>query len=130
MPDALPLLFGVHAHQPIGNFPEVVDDAVARCYHPFLQVLDRYPDFVFAFHSSGWLLGYLAQRHPQTMELLRSMVARGQVELVGAGDTEPVLAAIPYLDRIEQLQSMSNRLQMDPEPQCGAGIRTLLAAGA
>lgn len=113
MPDALPLLFGVHAHQPIGNFPEVVDDAVARCYHPFLQVLDRYPDFVFAFHSSGWLLGYLAERHPQTMELLRSMVARGQVELVGAGDTEPVLAALPYLDRIEQLQSMSNRLQTE-----------------
>ncbi|WP_308387488.1 alpha-amylase/4-alpha-glucanotransferase domain-containing protein [Acidithiobacillus sp. AMEEHan] len=111
MPDALSLLFGVHAHQPIGNFPEVVDDAVTRCYHPFLQVLDRYPDFVFAFHSSGWLLGYLAERHPQTMELLRSMVARGQVELVGAGDTEPVLAAIPYIDRIEQLQSMSHRLQ-------------------
>ncbi|MEY2342326.1 alpha-amylase/4-alpha-glucanotransferase domain-containing protein [Acidithiobacillus sp. IBUN Pt1247-S3] len=113
MPDALPLLFGVHAHQPIGNFPEVVDDAVQRCYHPFLQVVDRYPDFVFAFHSSGWLLAYIAEHHPETMELLRAMVARGQVELVGAGDTEPVLAAIPYIDRMEQLQSMSNRLQED-----------------
>ena len=33
------LLFGVHAHQPVGNFPEVVDDAHERCYQPFLQVL-------------------------------------------------------------------------------------------
>ncbi|MCE5360983.1 alpha-amylase/4-alpha-glucanotransferase domain-containing protein [Candidatus Igneacidithiobacillus taiwanensis] len=109
----LPLLFGVHAHQPIGNFPSVVDDAVERCYHPFLEVLDRYPDFVFAFHSSGWLLAYIAEHHPQTLALLRGMVARGQVELVGAGDTEPVLAAIPQIDRLEQLQAMTARLQAD-----------------
>ncbi len=111
MPDALPFLFGVHAHQPIGNFPAVVDDAVLRCYHPFLEVLERYPEFVFAFHSSGWLLAHIAEFHPATFELLRNMVARGQVELVGAGDKEPVLAAIPQIDRLEQLQSMSARLQ-------------------
>ncbi|MCE5394350.1 MAG: DUF1926 domain-containing protein [Acidithiobacillus sp.] len=109
----LPLLFGVHAHQPIGNFTEVIDNAVARCYHPFLAVLAQYPEFPFALHSSGWLLGELAQRHPQTLELLVQMVRRGQVELVGAGDTEPVLAAIPHIDRIGQLEAMKNRLQRD-----------------
>jgi alpha-amylase/alpha-mannosidase (GH57 family) len=70
------LLLGVHAHQPAGNFPEVVEHAHERCYRPFLHALHRYPDFRFAAHFSGWLLQYLFDRHPQDMALLREMVAR------------------------------------------------------
>ncbi|MES1982455.1 MAG: alpha-amylase/4-alpha-glucanotransferase domain-containing protein [Pseudomonadota bacterium] len=105
------LLFGVHAHQPVGNFPEVIDDAHQRCYKPFLQVLYRYPEFRFAVHFSGWLLDYLYQKFPQDMALLTEMTARGQVEMFGGGDTEPVLAVIPNRDRIGQMVSLSDRLQ-------------------
>ena len=112
------LLFGVHAHQPVGNFPEVVDDAHARCYKPFLQVLYRYPEFRFAVHFSGWLLDYLYQKYPQDMRLLTKMVQRGQVEMFGGGDTEPVLAVIPHLDRIGQIVRLSDKLhdEMDTRP--------------
>jgi len=105
------LLFGVHAHQPVGNFAEVVDDAHERCYKPFLHVLHRYPEFKFAVHFSGWLLDYLFRKYPQDMGLLREMVARGQVEMFGGGDTEPVLAVIPYRDRIGQMNKLSEKLQ-------------------
>lgn len=105
------LLFGVHAHQPVGNFSEVVDDAHERCYKPFLQVLHRYPEFRFAVHFSGWLFQYLVNKFPQDMGLLKEMVARGQVEMFGGGDTEPVLAVIPYRDRIGQMNKLSDRLQ-------------------
>ncbi len=105
------LLFGVHAHQPVGNFPEVLADAHLRCYQPFLQVLYRYPDFHFAVHFSGWLLDYLIAHYPDDMALLREMVERGQVELFGAGDTEPVLAVIPYHDRIGQIETFSKKLE-------------------
>lgn len=111
MPQPVSLLFGVHAHQPIGNFPEVLADAHMRCYRPFLQVVYRYPRFRFAFHISGWLLEYLIEHYPEDMVLLREMVARGQVELFGAGDTEPVLAAIPHRDRIGQVQGFSDKLE-------------------
>jgi 4-alpha-glucanotransferase/alpha-amylase len=106
------LLFGVHAHQPVGNFPEVLADAHIRCYRPFLQVLHRYPDFCFAMHISGWLLDYLIEHYPADMDLLRGMVARGQVELFGAGDTEPVLAAIPNRDRLGQIRTFSDKLEL------------------
>ncbi|BBF64573.1 DUF1926 domain-containing protein [Acidithiobacillus sp. 'AMD consortium'] len=106
-----PLLLGVHAHQPVGNFPHVIDDAVVRCYHPFLETMHRFPDFPFAIHISGWLLSYLLDRHPRTIVLLQEMVSRQQAELVGAGDTEPVLAAIPHLDRVAQLEAMAGRLE-------------------
>ena len=104
------LLFGVHAHQPVGNFPEVLIDAHLRCYKPFLQVLYRYPDFHFAVHFSGWLLDFLIEHYPEDMALLQEMVARKQVELFGAGDTEPVLAVIPNRDRIGQIETFSNKL--------------------
>lgn len=104
------LLFGVHAHQPVGNFTEVLDDAHQRCYGPFIRTLYRYPRFRFAAHFSGWLLDYLLRVYPEDMALLKQMVARGQLEMVGAGDTEPVLAVIPYRDRMSQLNALSERL--------------------
>ena len=104
------LLLGVHAHQPVGNFPEVLDDAHARCYRPFLHTLYRYPGFRFAVHFSGWLLEYLFNKYPDDMGLLREMVERGQVEMFGGGDTEPVLAVIPSRDRIGQINALSDRL--------------------
>ena len=49
--------------------------------------------------------------HPDDMALLRQMADRGQVEFFGAGDMEPVLAVIPYRDRMSQLAAMSDRLE-------------------
>ncbi|MBS1190774.1 MAG: alpha-amylase [Rhodocyclaceae bacterium] len=104
------LLLGVHAHQPVGNFPEVIADAHERCYRPFLQTLFSYPDFRFAAHFSGWLLDWLRKHFPEDMALLAQMVRRGQVELFSSGDTEPVLAAIPHRDRIGQLRTLNDKL--------------------
>ncbi|MCC6916662.1 alpha-amylase/4-alpha-glucanotransferase domain-containing protein [Nitrosomonas sp.] len=119
MTSSISLLFGVHAHQPIGNFPEVITDAHERCYKPFLHTLYRYPEFRFAVHFSGWLLDFLFEHYPHDMALLREMVKRGQIELFGAGDTEPVLAVIPERDRIGQLKTFSDKLKkkLGQQPQ-------------
>jgi 4-alpha-glucanotransferase len=105
------LLFGVHAHQPADNFPDVLERAYALCYRPFLDTLDAYPHFRFAFHCSGPLLSILGERFPEAMHRLERMVARGQVEMFGAGDAEPVLAAIPERDRRGQLRRFADRLE-------------------
>ena len=67
MTRAITLLFGVHAHQPVGNFDEVIDDAHRRCYKPFLETLFAYPDFRFSAHFSCWLLDWLRERCPEDM---------------------------------------------------------------
>jgi len=110
MTQPISLLLGVHAHQPVGNFSAVLEEAHARCYRPFLHTLHRHPGFRFAAHFSGWLLDWLLAHHPQDMALLKEMVARGQVELFGAGDSEPVLAAIPQRDRIGQVNLLTEKL--------------------
>ena len=105
------LLFGVHAHQPAGNFDFVVDEAHEKSYGPFLRTVHRYPDFRFSAHFSGWLLADLLDRHPEDMALLAEMVKRGQAELFGGGDMEPVLASIPARDRLAQLEALAVRLE-------------------
>ena len=110
MIEPITLLMGVHAHQPVGNFDAVIEEAHMRCYRPFLHTLHRYPRFRFAAHFSGWLLDRLLDKYPQDMVLLGEMVARGQVELFGGGDCEPVLAAIPLRDRIGQINALTEKL--------------------
>ncbi len=105
------LLFGVHAHQPVGNFPEVIADAHLRCYRMFVQTLENYPDFRFSVHFSGWLLDELERRWPQDMARLAAMTRRGQVEWFGSGDCEPVLAAIPHRDRVTQIDALSDKIE-------------------
>ena len=104
------LLLGFHAHQPVGNFAHVIDNAVQRCYRPFLQILERHPRVRFSLHVSGWLLEQLERTHPDDIARIIGMAERGQVEMIGGGDTEPVLAAIPDRDRRDQLRAMSSRL--------------------
>ena len=111
MAKTVALLLGVHAHQPVGNFESVLEDAHARCYGPFLRVMHEYPAFHFAIHISGWLLEYMLEHFPEDMELLREMVRRGQAELFGAGFTEPVLASIPAKDRLGQINTLSSFIQ-------------------
>ncbi len=113
MAKTVALLLGVHAHQPVGNFESVLDDAHVRCYGPFLRVLHQYPDFKFAIHLSGWLLEYMLKHFPEDMALLKEMVAREQAELFGAGFTEPVLAAIPARDRVGQIKKLSSYLHKE-----------------
>jgi alpha-amylase len=38
-------LFGIHNHQPIGNFDFVFQDAYEKSYLPFLEVLEKFPSF-------------------------------------------------------------------------------------
>ena len=105
------LLFGVHAHQPVGNFPAVIDDAHVRSYGMFLRVMERYPEFRFSVHFSGWLLDVLYERFPEDMARLAAMTRRGQVEWFGSGDCEPVLAAIPHRDRVTQITALSDKIE-------------------
>ncbi|MGH7315350.1 MAG: 4-alpha-glucanotransferase, partial [Candidatus Rokuibacteriota bacterium] len=69
MSEPLHFLFGIHNHQPVGNFDFVVDDAVLRAYHPFLQtVADVGPGLPLTVHCSGGLLAALKERARPTFD--------------------------------------------------------------
>jgi 4-alpha-glucanotransferase len=105
------LVLLIHAHQPIGNFDDVYERAYRQSYLPFLEVLARHPSIRIGLHYSGPLLEWIEARHPDYIELLRRLVVRGQVELVGGGLYEPILIAIPVEDRLEQIHRLAAYLE-------------------
>jgi hypothetical protein len=104
-------LFGVHNHQPVGNFGWVFENAVRDCYLPFLRILTAHPTVKFSAHYSGPLLEFLRERNSEVWDRLGELTARGQVELLGGGFYEPILAIIPEADRRGQIEMMSDYLE-------------------
>lgn len=100
-------VLGLHNHQPVGNFEHIFEEAYSKAYYPFLRVLEGYPDIPFVLHNSGVLWDWLAAEKKEYMQLLESMVSRGQIEIMSGGYYEPILTAIPERDRQGQLAAMS-----------------------
>jgi alpha-amylase len=103
-------LFAVHNHQPVGNFPGVFERAFRDCYEPFLIALAGHPSVRFTLHFSGPLWEYMRAKERRSWDLVKGMTGRGQLELLGGGFYEPVLAVIPEEDRAGQLKMMSDFL--------------------
>ena len=57
-------IFGIHNHQPIGNFDFVFQDAYEKSYLPFLNVLEKFPSIKMAIHFTGILLEWLKRNQP------------------------------------------------------------------
>ena len=96
----LSLMIGIHSHQPEGNFGHVFDMAYEMCYRPFLDTLERFPLVKVSLHYSGVLLTWFEEKQPDFLDRLARLVQKGQVEMLGGGFYEPVLAMIPEEDAI------------------------------
>jgi len=101
----------LHFHQPIGNFDDIIERAYQNCYKPFLDVFEKFPDIKMAFHFSGCLLDYFEIHHPDYLDRVKAMVARGQVEIIGGGYYEPIFTSIPEEDRAGQIEMMSGYIK-------------------
>ncbi|NPA54495.1 MAG: DUF1925 domain-containing protein, partial [Aquificae bacterium] len=100
------LLFGIHCHQPVENFYEVVDEAVEKSYKPFFKIVSE-TDFKFSVHFSGWLLEYIRFYHKDLFSLMKKCADKGQIEFFSGGFYEPVLASIPSDDRKLQIKKLN-----------------------
>jgi hypothetical protein len=105
--DRLAFCFGIHNHQPIGNFDHVLVEATERAYQPFLERLQARPEVRLAVHCTGSLLEWLRERSPRTFDLLAALAGRGQVELLTGGFYEPVLAVLPDHDKFGQIERLT-----------------------
>jgi alpha-amylase len=105
------LVLALHNHQPVGNFDGVFEGAYQDSYRPFLETLADYPTLKISLHTSGSLMEWLVDHHPEYIDQLREFVARGQVEILGGPFYEPILACIPRRDRIGQIRAYSRYLE-------------------
>ena len=105
------LVLLVHAHQPVGNFDDVMERTYERSYLPFLECLARHPRIRMGLHYSGSLLEWMAEKHPEYLLQIATLAARGQIEIAGGGFYEPILITIPLEDQIEQIRRLSDFIE-------------------
>ncbi|MBU0951557.1 MAG: DUF1926 domain-containing protein [Elusimicrobia bacterium] len=104
-------IFGVHNHQPVGNFKEVLDKGYELAYKPFLELMENHPSIKWSLHCSGVLWDYFREFQPEYIDKTKQMHDNNQVELIGGGYYEPVMPALPDRDKIGQIKKMSEYLK-------------------
>jgi len=104
-------VFGVHLHQPVGNFEHIFKLATEDAYLPFLRAVRTYPFFKFALHISGPLWEYFERNYREVFDIIDELVERNQVELWGGGFYEPVLAVLPERDALGQIEMMTQFIE-------------------
>jgi hypothetical protein len=105
------LIWTVHFHQPVGNFPEEFRKYALESVQPFAQKLEAYAGIRATVHLSGPLWQWIEKEHPNILEIFRVLTQRNQVEILGGGFYEPVFETIPREDSRAQLDKMSGWLE-------------------
>ena len=104
-------VFGLHLHQPVGNFDHVFEQHVRDVYRPLLERVVGGGLAPISIHVSGPLLEWLEEHDTGYLDALGTFVSDGRVELLLAGMYEPVLAALPREDRLQQIVWLREAIQ-------------------
>ena len=100
------LLLAIHNHQPVGNFEHIFKKAFKECYWPLINTIAEFPKVKVSLHHSGPLLDWAKEHEPKYIGALVKMIKFGQVEPLGGGYYEPILAVIPPVDAEGQIKMM------------------------
>ncbi len=104
-------VFGLHLHQPVGNFDHVFEQHMRDVYRPLVEHLTKADFLPVVLHLSGPLLEWLEAHDTSYLDQLGRLVSDDRVELLLAGFYEPVLASLPRADRVEQITWMREALK-------------------
>lgn len=104
-------VFGLHLHQPVGNFDHVFAQHLDDVYVPLLDALEAAQFFPVVLHVSGPLLAWLQMHAPEYVARLAAHVQAGRIEALASGYDEPVLAMLPRADRLHQIRTMRDAIR-------------------
>ena len=107
----LRFVFGLHLHQPVGNFDHVMADHVRDVYRPIIERAIAAGLFPLTLHVSGPLLEWLEQHDTAWLDMIGRLTGDQRLELLLAGFDEPILASLPRPDRLEQISRMREYLK-------------------
>jgi len=113
MPPKIYLSLALHNHQPVGNFGWVIEEAYHKAYLPMVECLERHSHVRLALHYTGPLRDWLVENQPDFFPRIRSLVERGQIEILSGAYYEPVLASLPDVDKIGQVTKQSESVRSD-----------------
>lgn len=104
-------IFCVHAHQPVGNFSHVFEEAYEKCYLPFIEALEDAPGLPAVLHFSGPLLDWLEENRPDAIGRILRLASGRDLEILGGAHYEPIYHLISAGDLKEQILMMRERIE-------------------
>lgn len=111
MRDPVLFAFGLHAHQPVGNFGHVFEEHLRDVYEPFLARAVEGGLLPLTLHLSGPLLDWLEAHGSRYLDMVGRLVSDGNLELLLGGYYEPILPSLLKEDRIAQVSWMQEALR-------------------
>jgi alpha-amylase len=97
-----------HNHQPVGNFDWVFEQAYQDSYLPFLDTFEPFEQLKISLHSSGPLMLWLAEEHPEYLNRVRELCKSGRIEILGGPMYEPIMTMLPPRDAVGQIQAYAS----------------------
>jgi len=105
------LVLGTTNSVPVGTTDAEIETIYQESFKPLLRSLYKNEKIPFTLHYTGHLLKWLERHHSEYIDVLVEMVQRKQIELLGGGFYDAILALIPRPDRIGQVESMTTLLR-------------------
>lgn len=90
---------------------EEYDRLYTSVYKPLARFLYSHPDFKFSFSFTGPQLLYYRKKRNEFLTILKELVDRDQVEILGGGYYAPVLPLLFHVDRNTQIDMLSTEIR-------------------
>lgn len=91
---------------------EVFEKDYKEVYKPILKFLYSHPSFRFSFCFNGVQLSFLQKKYPEFLEILRQLISRKQVEIIGGGYYDPVFPLLLPMDRTGQIEKFTSLIRL------------------
>ena len=91
--------------------PEEYDKIYQSVYKPLARFLYSHQNFKFSFAFNGPQLVYYKKKRNEFITILKQLVERNQVEILGGGFYSPVLPLLFSVDRNTQIDMLSTEIR-------------------
>ena len=102
-----PVIFILHAYQPITQSIEVLERIIEKCYKPFFERLLANPSVKISLNITGCLLEKLTMEYPEIVKLIEKAKDNNQIELMGSAFYHPILPLTKPEDQSYQIQKQN-----------------------
>ena len=90
---------------------ESLEKSFQNIYKPVIKFLFSHPSFPLSFGFSGPQIQFFKKRKNELITILRELVDRKQVEILGGGYNEPLLPLLNSVDRNGQIDLLTSEIR-------------------
>ena len=109
--DSIYVCFNFRSVSVYSDSPDEYDRMYQTVYKPLARFLYSHPDFKFSFSFTGPQLLYYKKKRNEFLTIIKELVDRNQVEILGGGFYAPVLPLLFPVDRNTQIDMLSTEIR-------------------